>query len=291
MSPVAESGAEVAAAAAATALTVAGGAVVRASADFDDKSSLAEPLVSKILWRDIAGAYEAKQVWRGAAARRARADARTSAVRVVADARATSGCCRCSTRSALCRRSARQACSWAVGASPRRCCCTDPRAPARRARAQASGAQQHLLRRRVRTPPLRRSLAQATANETHRTFFAVRPSNTVSKWAGDSEKYIRSVFAAARSRRGDTGAIVFFDEIDWHAAAAAATHRLRTRPPGLLARAVVCPCAPCESRSAPHAAAAAASRPPATRATTPPRSGCWERCSSRCLRSRARISC
>jgi SpoVK/Ycf46/Vps4 family AAA+-type ATPase len=51
---------------------------------------------------------------------------------------------------------------------------------------------------------------QATATEAGAVFFAIRPSDVLSKYQGDSERYLRSVFDAARSV--STGrAIVFFD--------------------------------------------------------------------------------
>eukprot|EP01034_Spumella_vulgaris_P028175 gene28175-34991_t len=56
-------------------------------------------------------------------------------------------------------------------------------------------------------------LAQATAAEAGAVFFAIRPSDVLSKYQGDSERYLRGVFDSARAV--PTGkAIVFFDEFD-----------------------------------------------------------------------------
>jgi transitional endoplasmic reticulum ATPase len=54
-------------------------------------------------------------------------------------------------------------------------------------------------------------LAQALANETERTFFAVEGAAIKSKWFGQSEKRIRTLFKTARE---EAPSIVFFDEFD-----------------------------------------------------------------------------
>lgn len=54
-------------------------------------------------------------------------------------------------------------------------------------------------------------LARAAANEAGAAFFAVKCSDIVSKWVGESEKNIAALFAQARKR---DRAIIFFDELD-----------------------------------------------------------------------------
>jgi SpoVK/Ycf46/Vps4 family AAA+-type ATPase len=51
-------------------------------------------------------------------------------------------------------------------------------------------------------------MAHAVAFEVKATFFSIRPSDVLSKYQGDSERFIRGVFdKAAKSPR----AIIFFD--------------------------------------------------------------------------------
>lgn len=54
-------------------------------------------------------------------------------------------------------------------------------------------------------------MARAVASEAKLNFFAVKGPELFSKWVGDSEKAVRSLFAKARA---NAPAIIFFDEID-----------------------------------------------------------------------------
>ncbi|MCM1368062.1 MAG: AAA family ATPase [Roseburia sp.] len=54
-------------------------------------------------------------------------------------------------------------------------------------------------------------LARAAAHEAKAAFYAVKCSDIVSKWVGESEKNIAALFAAARK---NDRAVIFFDELD-----------------------------------------------------------------------------
>jgi len=56
-------------------------------------------------------------------------------------------------------------------------------------------------------------LAKAVATEADSTFFAVSSSDLVSKWQGESERLVRTLFEMARESPGGR-AIVFVDEVD-----------------------------------------------------------------------------
>ena len=51
-------------------------------------------------------------------------------------------------------------------------------------------------------------LAHATAHEANAKLFCVRPSDILSKYQGESEKYINNLFNVARMH---TRSIIFFD--------------------------------------------------------------------------------
>ena len=58
-------------------------------------------------------------------------------------------------------------------------------------------------------------MARAVASEAQLNFLSVKGPELYSKWVGESEKAVRSVFAKARA---NAPAIIFFDEIDGLAA-------------------------------------------------------------------------
>ncbi|XP_050495725.1 katanin p60 ATPase-containing subunit A-like 2 isoform X5 [Bombus huntii] len=61
-------------------------------------------------------------------------------------------------------------------------------------------------------------LAKAVATECHCTFFNITASSLVSKWRGDSEKYIRVscfVYVLFELAYSHSPTIIFIDEIDW----------------------------------------------------------------------------
>ena len=64
-------------------------------------------------------------------------------------------------------------------------------------------------------------LAKATASEVEATFFNVSASAIISKWLGESEKLVRTLFQLARERQPS---IIFIDEVDALAGARGGEH-------------------------------------------------------------------
>ncbi len=56
------------------------------------------------------------------------------------------------------------------------------------------------------------SMVRNLSSKYHLPLLVIHPSHVVSKWSGDSERNLKQVFLAARSRKGRC--IIFFDEID-----------------------------------------------------------------------------
>ena len=54
-------------------------------------------------------------------------------------------------------------------------------------------------------------LAEAVAGSTDATFFSISASSINSKWFGESEKLVRTLFSIARQQKS---AVIFIDEID-----------------------------------------------------------------------------
>jgi vacuolar protein-sorting-associated protein 4 len=56
------------------------------------------------------------------------------------------------------------------------------------------------------------SLAEAAAREASADFFCIRPSDILSKYQGESERFLRNLFEMARKR---SRAVIFFDGINF----------------------------------------------------------------------------